>query len=113
VRNERAFQCEYRLRRADGDYLWINDHAIVLTDEMGQPTNVVGAMHDVTHQREAEKVQRDAEELHRVLFRLSSPTMHVDANGHYSMPTLPLWHSLSERAKRCSRTRSRTIFRRR
>ena len=83
VRDERAFQCEYRLRRADGDYLWINDQAIVLTDEMGQPTNVVGAMHDVTHQREAKKVQRDAEELHRVLFRLSSPTMHVDANGHY------------------------------
>jgi DNA-binding CsgD family transcriptional regulator len=55
----------------------------VLTDEKGQPTNLVGAMHDVTLHREAQKAQRDAEELHRVLFRLSSPTMHVNAAGRY------------------------------
>jgi PAS domain S-box-containing protein len=83
VRDERAYSCEYRMRRADGQYLWINDQAIVLTDETGLPTNVVGAMRDVTFQREAQKAQRDAEELHRVLFRLSSPTMHVDASGRY------------------------------
>lgn len=83
VRDERAYHCEYRLRCADGEYLWINDQGIVLTDEKGLPMNLVGAMHDVTHQREAEKAQRDAEELHRVLFRLSSPTMHVDASGRY------------------------------
>jgi PAS domain S-box-containing protein len=83
VRDDRAFHCEYRMRRVDGTYLWINDQAIVLTDEKGQPTNLVGAMHDVTQQREAAKAQRDAEELHRVLFRLSSPTMHVDGSGRY------------------------------
>jgi PAS domain S-box-containing protein len=83
VRDERSYRCEYRLRRTDGSYLWINDQAIVLTDEKGLPTNVVGAMHDVTHQREAQKAQHDAEELRRVLFRLGSPTMHVDASGRY------------------------------
>jgi PAS domain S-box-containing protein len=83
VRDERSFRSEYRLRCADGSYLWMSDQGIVLTDERGRPTSVVGAMRDVTREREARRAQRDAEELQRVLFRLSSPTLHVDAAGRY------------------------------
>jgi PAS domain S-box-containing protein len=83
VHDESAFYAEYRMRRTAGNYLWVSDQAIVLTDEGGRPTNVVGAMRDVTHEREALRVQREAEELHRVLFRLGSPVMHVDGAGHY------------------------------
>jgi PAS domain-containing protein/DNA-binding CsgD family transcriptional regulator len=83
VRDDRVFQGEYRMRRVDGDYIWITDQAIVLTDEQGRPTDVVGAMKDVTQAREARRAQREAEELRRVLFRISSPTWHVDAGGRY------------------------------
>jgi PAS domain S-box-containing protein len=83
VHDERAFHAEYRMRRTAGDYLWVSDQAIVLTDEKSRPTNVVGAMRDVTHERQAHRVQREAEELHRVLFRLGSPVMHVDGAGRY------------------------------
>ncbi len=44
---------------------------------------MIGAMRDVTAEREAELAVREATELHSVLFRLPSPAMHVDAAGRY------------------------------
>jgi DNA-binding CsgD family transcriptional regulator len=77
------FGCEYRLRHADGSYRLIQDQGVILTDGAGDPSNMIGAMRDVTSEREAQLAQREATELHRVLFRLPSPAMHVDASGAY------------------------------
>jgi PAS domain S-box-containing protein len=83
VLKEEVYHCEYRMRRADGRYLWINDQAVLLTDESGQPLHQFGAMRDVTHEREAKRMQLEAEELRRVLFRLGSPTLHVNSSGRF------------------------------
>jgi DNA-binding CsgD family transcriptional regulator/PAS domain-containing protein len=77
------FRCEYRMRHADGSFRLILDHGVILADEHGEPANMIGAMRDVTAQREAELAMREATELHRVLFRLPSPAMQVDAQGTY------------------------------
>jgi DNA-binding CsgD family transcriptional regulator len=77
------FRCEYRLRHADGSYRMIEDQGVILPSPAGEPANMIGAMRDVTAEREAAMAQLEATELHRVLFRLPSPAMEVDAGGAY------------------------------
>ena len=77
------FRCEYRMRHHDGSFRLIRDQGVILADEQGEPANMIGAMRDVTAQREAEVALREATELHRVLFRLPSPAVQVDAQGAY------------------------------
>jgi PAS domain S-box-containing protein len=42
---------EYRFRRADGSYAVVQDRGFVLRDEAGRPLRVIGAMSDVTAER--------------------------------------------------------------
>jgi PAS domain S-box-containing protein len=53
-RGERAWEQEYRFRRADGTYARVVVRSYVVTDRAGVPVRVVGAMADVTRAREIE-----------------------------------------------------------
>lgn len=77
------FHGEYRLRRADGTYLTVSDQGVILGDGEKKPTSMIGAMRDVTGERETERALREADELRRALFRLPSPVMQVDREGRY------------------------------
>jgi DNA-binding CsgD family transcriptional regulator/PAS domain-containing protein len=77
------FRCEYRLRHDDSSYRVIEDRGLVMGGEDGAPANMIGAMRDVTGEREAQLAAREATELHRVLFRLPSPAMQVAKDGSY------------------------------
>jgi len=77
------FHCEYRLRRGDGSWATISDQGVLLTNRSGRATNMIGAIRDVTRERAAQAVRREADELHRVLFGLPSPAMQVDEHGVY------------------------------
>ena len=77
------FCCEYRLRHGDGSFRLIHDQGVILTDEAGDPANMIGAMRDITGEREVRLALREANELHRVLFRLPSPALQVGASGAY------------------------------
>lgn len=46
------FQMEYRFKAADGSYKYIFDRAFVIKDEEGVPVRMIGAMQDITNQRE-------------------------------------------------------------
>jgi DNA-binding CsgD family transcriptional regulator/PAS domain-containing protein len=77
------FSCEYRLRRGDGAWATVSDQGVLLTSRSGRATNMLGAIRDVTRERAAQAVRREADELRRVLFGLPSPAMQVDASGSY------------------------------
>jgi DNA-binding CsgD family transcriptional regulator len=79
----RSFHGEYRLRRNDGTYLTVSDQGVVLVGDDGSPTNMIGAMRDITGDRAAERARLEAEELRRVLFKIGKPAMQVDAAGAY------------------------------
>jgi PAS domain S-box-containing protein len=49
------FQMEYRFQCADGSYKYIYDRAFIVHDEDGNPIRMIGAMQDVTQQREEQK----------------------------------------------------------
>jgi DNA-binding CsgD family transcriptional regulator/PAS domain-containing protein len=83
VTTGRSFRGEYRLRRNDGTYLTVSDQGVVLVGGDGSPTNMIGAMRDVTGDRAAERARLEAEELRRVLFKIGKPAMQVDAAGDY------------------------------
>lgn len=46
------FQMEYRFKASDDTYKYIFDRAFVLKDEEGTPVRIIGAMQDITQQRE-------------------------------------------------------------
>jgi len=48
------FEQEYRFRKKDGEYLWVNDQLRVIRDENDEPREVVGAWTDITALKEAE-----------------------------------------------------------
>jgi DNA-binding CsgD family transcriptional regulator/PAS domain-containing protein len=83
VTTGRSFRGEYRLRRSDGTYLTVSDQGAVLAGGDGAPTNMIGAMRDVTCDRTAERARLEAEELRRVLFRIGKPAVQINAAGDY------------------------------
>ncbi|MBF0165486.1 MAG: diguanylate cyclase, partial [Magnetococcales bacterium] len=49
-----AFEFDHRVTRPDGSVRWIHEMGEVVTGEQGEPMRMVGTMHDLTEQREAE-----------------------------------------------------------
>ena len=62
------FECEYRIRAADGNYLWIEDHGLPVHNDAGRTIRLVGAVSDISRRHQAERTLLDREhELSAVL----------------------------------------------
>lgn len=62
-----TFDCEYRWRRADGEYRWFMDRATLRRDAAGKPVEMIGTWFDITERKEAEEALRASEERFRTL----------------------------------------------
>ncbi|MBK5198142.1 MAG: response regulator [Methyloceanibacter sp.] len=51
---------EYRIRRTDGSYFWVNDQQQVVRDNTGEPVEIVGSWTDITARKEAEEARERA-----------------------------------------------------
>ncbi len=51
---------EYRFRRKDGAYCWVNDDQHLVRDETGAPVEVVGSWSDITARKAAEAAEDEA-----------------------------------------------------
>jgi PAS domain S-box-containing protein len=59
-----AYEAEYRVRNADGEYRWVVARGRVQCDEDGDPVTFPGALTDITDRKEAElELQRRQEQL--------------------------------------------------
>ncbi|QIX62571.1 PAS domain-containing protein [Hymenobacter sp. BT18] len=56
------WQDEYRYRRADGSYAYVHDRGYVSHGEDGRPIRMIGAMQDVTEQRQIQRALRERDE---------------------------------------------------
>ena len=55
------YKCEYRLRKKDGNYIWVSDVGAATWSEDGIPVRMVGSHTDITEQKNlSEKIQRMA-----------------------------------------------------
>jgi PAS domain S-box-containing protein len=51
---------EYRIRRPDGTYFWVDDRQQVVRDANGKPVEIVGSWTDISARKEAEDAQASA-----------------------------------------------------
>lgn len=78
------YKDEYRMRRADGTYVLVRDRGVTIADEAGRPYRMVGAMRDVTQEREAQRVLEESVELYQTLFdKGMNPAFLVDQMARY------------------------------
>jgi PAS domain S-box-containing protein len=67
------YEAMYRLPRSGGDWIWVLDRGrIVEWSANGRPQRMVGALKDVTVQREAERVLREAKDAAEATSRATS-----------------------------------------
>jgi signal transduction histidine kinase len=71
--NQQMWTGEYRFRRKDGSYAFVEDRGYVIRDAEGKAVRVVGGMTDITARKEAEeKLQRSRRQLRALSTRLQS-----------------------------------------
>jgi PAS domain S-box-containing protein len=71
------FRAEYRMRAADGTWVWILDEAMAVRDENGLPFVLQGTMADITERKRAEVELAGALERLRELDRLKNTLLHT------------------------------------
>lgn len=49
------WKCEYRFKKADGEYAFVKEKAIILRDDEGTPVRVIGAMQNITRRKVEEQ----------------------------------------------------------
>ncbi|MCC6698407.1 MAG: PAS domain S-box protein [Candidatus Hydrogenedentes bacterium] len=59
---ERAKESEFRIRRKDGEYIWVRvDGKVEFSEETGLPIRAVGTMKDITEQKRAAELREQLE----------------------------------------------------
>ena len=85
------YRQEYRLRCADGRWIWIDDRSTLGRNAEGKVTTISGVLLDITVQKEAQIAQREQAEFQRLFYELpligmaiSSPqsTHWLQVNDH-------------------------------
>lgn len=54
MQSGQPYRIEYRYRRKDGSYFWVEDNGVYLKDDSGKPARMIGAMKDISVQKEME-----------------------------------------------------------
>jgi PAS domain-containing protein len=90
LNNQRAarrggvYEGEYRMARGDGSFILVRDRGVILLDEEGRSAHMIGAIRDITREREAERAQREAADLYHALFAQAvNPAYRVAADGRF------------------------------
>lgn len=83
------FRMEYRLKRNDGEYRWIDDHGVPRFDADGTFAGYIGSCLDITDMRQAQKQLQASHDLFTELFRQVPGVVYqfrLFPDGHYSFP---------------------------
>ena len=68
VEEKLTHDTEFRVKRADGSYIWVNNKRSLLRDKEGQPAAIVGNVRDITvHKRQMEKLDKSLVEKQTLL----------------------------------------------
>jgi PAS domain S-box-containing protein len=70
---------EYRLRCANGSWVWVDDRTTLTRDEQGALTGISGVLLDITVQKEAQLAQQEQAEFLRLFYELPFIGMAISA----------------------------------
>ncbi|PWB57758.1 MAG: hypothetical protein C3F17_19940, partial [Bradyrhizobiaceae bacterium] len=80
------FQCEFRYRSADGSWRWARQHGIAIRGPGGRARRIVGAMGDITEERERarqlQNAKAEASAAHRDVARAHEVMQTILENMH-------------------------------
>lgn len=85
------YRQEYRIRRADGGWAWVDDRTSLQRDASGQVSSISGVLLDITARKQAEQAQREQAELLRMFYELPFLGMAI------SSPTDKRWMQVNDR----------------
>ncbi len=86
---------EYRWRRADGEYLWVESATRLLYDEKGESAGAIFVSRDITDRKQAEAALRESEEKFRSIVENSlAGIFMVDDAYHFVYANDELCHIL-------------------
>ncbi|RJP72314.1 MAG: PAS domain S-box protein [Comamonadaceae bacterium] len=88
------YRQEYRLRRADGRWAWVDDRTALTRDGSGKVTGISGVLLDITAQKEAQLAQREQAEILRLFYEL--PFIGMAISSPYSKHWLQVNDRLCE-----------------
>jgi len=71
------FQAEYRFRRSDGEYASIYDRGYLIRDGQGRPVRMVGAMQDLTSDRQASAALSESKAINRSILAASADCIKI------------------------------------
>lgn len=66
------FRLEYRLRRFDGDYRWMQDHGVPSFDKQGHYQGYVGTLASIHELKQTEQALRESEQKYRTIIDTSA-----------------------------------------
>jgi PAS domain S-box-containing protein len=76
---------EYRIRRPDGTYFWVNDRQHMVRNSAGEPVEIVGSWTDITERKEAEDARERARKRLDLLLRAAPVVVYsFAATGDYA-----------------------------
>jgi two-component system, cell cycle sensor histidine kinase and response regulator CckA len=71
------YSADYRLRRKDGSYIFVEDHGVFLPDGKGRAVRMLGGLGDISVRKQAEEVIREAEKRYRTLFESANDAIFI------------------------------------
>ncbi len=69
---EKAFNLEYRFRREDGSYVYINDKGYIIRDATGKAIRMIGAAEDITERKNAALAIEESEMRYKMFVKQST-----------------------------------------
>lgn len=85
------YRQEYRLRCADGRWVWVDDRSALARDAEGKVTGISGVLLDITAQKDAQLAQREQAEFQRLFYELPLIGMAI------SSPFSKQWLQVNDR----------------
>jgi PAS domain S-box-containing protein len=55
-------ECQYRIKAADGNYRWVEDHGLPIRNKAGRASRLVGAVSDISRRHQTEQSLRDRDQ---------------------------------------------------
>ena len=68
LEHKALYQSEYRLRRANGTYIYVEDEGVFLYGDTPTPLHMLGILRDISTRMEAEQRLKESENRYRTLF---------------------------------------------
>jgi diguanylate cyclase (GGDEF)-like protein/PAS domain S-box-containing protein len=83
--NKKPATVEYRIKHAEGHYIWLETIGDLLRDDQGEVTAVIQSSRNITDRKRSEEALRESEERYRSLVENASDTVFkTDNTGHFT-----------------------------